>query len=140
MIWGVGYGAITQLIKETGNLVKNGVPNIDTYGDFLPLAYWRTESGFLIITYDVYFDAPITKGKYTQMVFSDVIIGADTTTDIRIGTTQKGYDLYKQVLATKTTYKEIKIDLSDFPDTFYLTIHHASSNVHYPKIANITLV
>ena len=140
MIWGVGYGAITQIIKETGNLVKNGTPNVTAYGDFIPLNGWITESGTLGVNTLCYFDTPIAKGKYTQMIISNAVT-LNSPAYIYAGTKVKGTDLYKQSLSTYTTYKEIKIDLSDYPETFYFSFGLSSTASTYKfHVDNITLI
>lgn len=137
-IWGTGYGAITQLIKETGNLVKDGEPNITTYGDFLPLSGWKTQNGILYLQSECYFDTAISKGTYTQMIFHNVLVSSGASGSIKVGTKARGSDIYSQSF-TASTSKEIKLNLSDYPDTFYL-LFGINANTYMFQLDNITLI
>ena len=142
MIWGVGYGVATQAFKAKGYLVKDGVPNIDAYGDFLPFAGWKSESGVLSLNRACYFDTAIDITGRTQIILSNVVTAKETTY-IFIGSAVKGKDLFWQALATSTTYKEIKIDISDYTaKKIYLTfnINVTSSSNYYLNVDNITLI
>lgn len=142
MIWGVGYGAVPKRVKNYSAVVSEGVPNIDTYGNFTPTQYWNTgtASGHTYLNIlgatggrTVQFDQPC-KTKYNNLIVQGK---ASSGTFLQLGSTAGGTDYYAQRLQTKTniTDKQV-ISLQNVNVPFYISFY---ATISAPAGVNIYL-
>lgn len=126
-------------IDGYANIITNGIPNIDTYGNLTPTNKWYTSnSSFYVNTSSsVSFENPCNV-VYNNLIITSISGTRSSVYYLGLGESYASHELYYQVI-TATSSNPMVISLKNIKIPFYITFYNNSSGTTYPIMSNMYL-